>query len=179
MKQSELRKLYTQDVVTDPDTGREKRILRYTGPHYRLDLAQTRRLLLPLWSGLLLCLAAFVAAGLTPARGTYCVYVLPPYVLLLLPLLYGFMSGLKVSRIHTERIDEVQKREGVESLRHSAIGLLLLSGLWLIGEGVFLLLNHPANWHADGFFLACSILSLLGGLLLHRTAGRITVQPDA
>lgn len=179
MKQRELRKLYTQDVVTDPDTGREKRVLRYTGPHYVLDTDQVRCLLPRLWGGWLLCAAAFVGAGLTPARGTYCVYVLPQYVFLLLPLLYGIMSCTKISRIRTDRINEVQKQEGVESLKHSALGLLILSVAWFLGEGVFMLLNPLTNWQADAIFLSCSLLSALGGLLLSFTAKKITVQPDA
>lgn len=165
MRRMDALKLHTVVEEQEAKTGKKRRVMRYIGPMYPVDLADIRRRVPLMWAALALAAVGFIAAGFIPARGQRTAWVLPFFVLTLLPLYYGVMGAVKVTCIHREQIDEFQRSEGLNSVCHSAVGLALCGGAWLLGELVLMIVY--GEWRADEWmFLGCAALALCGGALL-------------
>lgn len=167
MRRSDLRKLYTIKEQTNPTTGRKEKLLVYIGKHYTVDIDRLRARRLPMLLCLLLCTGLFLWAGFVPATAQRSMYVLPCFIISLLPLGYGWMALIKIWHMHAS-IDEVQHTEGLLSLQHAALGLTTLHALWFAADAVFTLLNRSLiSLPADLIFLLCSIGCTAAGIALH------------
>ncbi|MDO5144405.1 MAG: hypothetical protein Q4E72_07340 [bacterium] len=183
MRRNELRRLYTVQTQTNPDTGREERVLCYIGKHYTVDRRLIRRRRLPMLLLLLAHCALILWAGLVPAVAQRCMYVLPFFILCLLPLSYALMALYRVWRFG-DVIDEVQRSEGLLSVRHSSAGLLVLSIGWLMGDIVFLILNRQLFAIPDDLIFAlcaalCTVCSAALWRLTRALDAKETDQPPA
>lgn len=183
MRRNELRRLYTVQTQTNPDTGREERVLCYIGKHYTVDQRLIRRRRLPMLLLLLAHCALILWAGLVPAVAQRCMYVLPFFILCLLPLSYALMALYRVWRFG-DVIDEVQRSEGLLSVRHSSAGLLVLSIGWLMGDIVFLILNRQLFAIPDDLIFAlcaalCTVCSAALWRLTRALDAKETDQPPA
>ena len=185
MRRSEIRKLYEITTRVNPDTGREERTAVYIGKRYAVNREAIRKRRAGLWLLLLAAVAAFLTAGLVPATAQMCLWALLPYALCLLPLFYGVMGLWKVSRFG-DIIDEIQRQEGLLSLQHAAVGLCVLSALWLAGDVVYGLQLGFDMWDTpDWCFLAMSAVTLAAGVGLWWTSRGLemkelpSAQPDA
>lgn len=171
MKKRDYLALHTFEIEEDPATGRRKRVMRYVGPLYPIDLDDIRRRRPLMWLLLAFAFAAFITAGCTPAAGQSCIYVLPQFVCTLLPLYYALMAAARITRIKKPLIDEQQRMEGILSVQHAAMGLTLLSAAWFVGEVVMLLLNG-VQMNSEWLFLACAaVQSVSGGILYRHMSG--------
>ena len=129
-------------VRTDPYTGKDKREAVYIGSYFGFPVEDARRRRVCGWAVALwaLALGAMIGCGLINYNGSRCFYVLPFYLFSVFPLFYGGWGALRLARCKA-RITAVDKDEGYDRLRSSAIGLAILSGLHTIGEIVLMLLG--------------------------------------
>lgn len=176
MRRKELMKLYTVDNRVDPITGRDKKVARYTGKRYRVDMAAKRRLLPVLWATVALILAAFVAGGLLNNPGSRCMWVLPFYMFCMLPLCYGLMAAVRLTRMK-EIITEVDMADGVRSMGNSALGLTILGALWAATDVVFLILGGGGQSVArEIVFLLCGMVTAGSAFALRRALDAATPE---
>lgn len=165
LRRSEWMKLHETVTATDPQTGRTKKTLRYIGKRYRLDALEARRTLVRAAVLTALALAAFLLPGLTRARASQCVYVLPPYMLCALPLFYLLMALARLARAGSE-LTEIDLTDGLRSGRRSAVGLTALGALWTAGCAVFLLTGGaPFNWAEAAFLVGGAAVALCGAFI--------------
>lgn len=177
MRRSDLRKLYTVEEQTNPRTGRTERVLVYIGPRYAMDVEKLRQRRLPMLLALLAHIALFLWAGLIPASAQRCMYVLPFFIMGLLPLFYAMMALSKVWRFGTT-IDEEQRTEGLLSMQHAAMGLLALDALWVITDAVYLVLNRTMFVIPyDLIFLGCAIGSAVCSGILWLCVRKFDAKP--
>lgn len=165
MKRNEYLALHRAETETDPKTGRARRALRYVGPMYPIDRTILRRRLPAVWGGTVLALAAFITAGLTPAMGQNVLYTVAPFALTLLPLYFQVMAVIRITRIRTDDITEMQRQEGLQSGLRAGMGTAVMGGLWLIAA-VVLMCRIAAISSGDWVFLCCAAASSAGGLLV-------------
>lgn len=175
MKRSEWMKLYTIETVTDPDTGREKRVARYTGPTYHLNAAQRRKAVRTLWICSLAALAVFLTGGLTNSRGSHCLYVLPQFALCMLPLWYLLLAAFRLTRMK-DIITQVDKVDGLELGQGAATALVILGALWALGEGIFLILNGTPTLMLDLLFLLGGVITVGAGWFSRKALGTLNAE---
>lgn len=134
--------LYRESVSTDPYTGKQKRVNVYVGPWYEMsvDAEQKRRLCALLLVLCALSVAVFAACGFLNTAGSRCFYVLPFYLLLPFPLFYGCYGAVRLAR-QKPRFTEVDRDEGLDRARTSALGAAILAALHTLGEVVLMCLG--------------------------------------
>lgn len=179
MRRSEIQKLYRITTEVNPQTGKEERKAAYIGPYYHVSMQDFRLLNISLWLALAAAAVAFIAAGCLPAMAQHQVYVLAPYILCLLPIYFGFLGMWKVSH-YKERIDEVQYRDGLVTLRRSGVALALLAFLWQLTGVIYAFQQISQHmWDAsDLLFLTMSTLCFMAGMIIWNGCGRIQVTKD-
>lgn len=165
MRRNEHFKLYSYEETEDEKTGKRRKVLRYIGPEYPVEVQAVRRRLPWIWAAVAGCAAAFVTAGFTPALGQVTSFVVAPYVLTLLPLFYAVMAAIRLTRVKAARIPEDVKREGFDSIRHSAVGLMVIPAVWLAAEAVLMVSRHLTG-RDDWVFLACAGVCMGCGVVL-------------
>lgn len=171
LRRDEWMKLHETVTVTDPKTGRTKKTTRYIGKRYALDAQEARRAVVHASAWTALALVAFLLPGLTQAQTGRCAYVLAPYMLCALPLLYLLMALVRLARAGSV-LTEIDLADGLRSGKRSAVGLAALGALWTLGCAAFLLTGGaPLSW-AEGAFLVGGAVVALCGVAIRR---RLTV----
>lgn len=177
MRRSEMRKLFETEYQTDPATGKEKRVARYIGPWYTMDPKKRRSFAVGCGIGWLLGVAAFITAGVIPSWAGLCNYVVPWYIMCMLPLFYLLLGTIKLLRLKSE-FTEIDKSESLGYIKASTLGLAVLGGAWSLATVIFLLLgDHTMTLTQELIFLGCgvvtTVLGVLGGVAARRAAGEI------
>lgn len=176
MKREEILKLYTREVETDPETGKERAVLRYIGPYYRMESGALKALKRMGWLVWVLTLTAMVWAGLIPTRAGNALYVQAWYLFTLLPFFYLLLGLLRMRKVK-EQFNAIDKAEGYDYLKASAWGLAGLGGLWAGTSVIFLVLNGLQGiWGNDVIFLACGAVIAMMGLALARAMSRTNME---
>lgn len=161
IRRREYLKLYEMTTKVDPETGRDKRVVRYIGPWFSVLNGETRRtggrsLIL-----FLLSAAAYVAAAFQNPPGSRCFYVLPFFLFELFPLFYWVYGAVRTLLLKP-RFTAVDKDESLDRIKASALGAAILSGLHTLGEIVFLILGQAGERASTELF--CAGMLLLVGL---------------
>ncbi len=168
LRRDEWMKLHETVTTTDPKTGRTKKTMRYIGKRYALDARQARRAVVHASAWTSLALVAFLLPGLTQAQAGQCAYVLAPYMLCALPLLYLLMALVRLARAGSV-LTEIDLLDGLRSGKRSAVGLAALGALWTAGCAVFLLTGGaPMNWAEGAFFAGGAAVALCGVAIRRR-----------
>ncbi|MBE5803873.1 MAG: hypothetical protein E7316_05115 [Clostridiales bacterium] len=176
MRRREMLNLFVTEYQADPATGKEKRVARYIGPWYTLEKQPRRACTLKCAAGWLLCLAAFITAGMIPSWAGLCNYVVPWYILCLLPLFYLLLGVIKLARLKPE-FTAVDESESLGYIRASSLGLAALGGLWSITTVIFLLATDRAmTLPQELIFLGCGVVTATMGVLAYLAARRAPVQ---
>lgn len=174
MRRQDMMKLYTTEYCTDPKTGKEKPTLRYIGPMYTMEKKPRRS---GAWSsllGLVLGVAAFAVAGLTPCWAQLCAYVAPWFVLCLLPLYYLLLGTVKLLRLKAQ-FTKIDQEHSLGYVRRSGLGMLVLGICWAVATGVFLLVEKPEmTMDSEILFLCCGGVMALAGLLPFSVKAAVT-----
>ena len=142
--------------------------VRYKGKHYHLTMEQPalnrRKALYVLL--LLIALALFVAVGFSgsPALGagggTTPIYVVLPYVLLLLPLGLGLSRAVLLA-FHSRPLEYAEYDKYLIQQKAVLLAALVLNGILFLGESAFLLFggaDAAGQWTAlaeTGFCAIC------------------------
>jgi len=177
MRRRDVLKLFVTEYETDPATGKEKRVTRYIGPWYTMDAKPRRSCGIVCGIAWLLAAAAFVTAGVIPSWAGLCGYVVPWYILCLLPLFYLLLGFVKLLRLK-ENFTEVDKSESLGYVQTSGLALAALGGAWSIATVIFLLLNDRSmTLPQELIFMGCGVVTAaVGGAVLlaaRKAAGEI------
>ena len=180
MRRNDIRKLFTTEYQVDPATGKEKAVNRYIGPWYTLE-KKTRRV----WGirfalAWLAGLAAFIAAGVIPSWAGLCNYVVPWYILCMLPLFYLVLGIVKLMRLKDE-FTQIDRSESVGYVQTSGLAQAVLGAAWSIATVIFLLLtNRAMTLPQELIFLGCGLINGAAGLLAYAGAKKIRIAevPD-
>ena len=163
MRRAEMQKLFITDYQVDPKTGKDKTVTRYIGTWYTMDQKLRRTCALLCLAGWVLAVAAFITAGVLPTWAGLCNYVVPWYILCMLPLFYLLLGSVKLLRLK-KQFTEIDKSESLGYLKTSGIGLMALGAVWCITTVVFLLTSNKTMMLANELiFLGCSIISAAVG----------------
>ena len=162
MNRKQIRRLYRNRTVTDPDTGRERTVVDYVGRYFHSEWEASRvrksKGLLVLW--LMITLAAYVIAACLNSPSSRCMYVLPLFLFCLFPLFYEAM-GLARLLTRKGRITEADQIDGTQRLTRSSMGVVVLMAACSVADIVFLLLNGAADTRLleIGFLCLCLLAS--------------------
>lgn len=169
---------YEIDTIID-DKGREKRVLKYKGPHFTVSILEMEfkayRRLSYLLFGLIILM--HISSGFTANPGMYQIYVALPFAMAFLPLTFlGF--GIVGLPRNLEKIQRDAMERSFKRIKINSIALLIIFGLILLGEILYMVI-HPSIPHFKNeiFFILPEILasvSLLGIFLLNR---KVKVNP--
>lgn len=146
----------------------------YGGPAFTLDLtpAQRRRYLAACWACPLIGLALFVAMGLAGGDGSYQMYVMLPYVCLLLPWCMLLGDAYKLTRA-TGTMRRAEYERSVAQVRRFAIAGIALSAVTAVAQIVYLCLSRTETPGADTLFLVGACLQICLFRMMHILYGRI------
>jgi len=168
------------EVVTFVDEkGREKRVMKYKGPHFSISILHMEykpyRRLSYLLFGLIILL--HISSGLTANPGMYQIYVALPYAVAFLPLTFLAFGIIGLPKDLAKIQRDVMERS-FKRIKINTIALLIIFTLLILGEFLFMIL-HPALPHFKNemLFLIPEILastSMLGIFLLNR---KVKVNP--
>ena len=163
MRRIEMQKLFINEYEVDPKTGKDKMVRRYVGPWYTMEKKKRCTCALLCLAGWVLALVAFITAGVLPTWAGLCNYVVPWYILCMLPLFYLLLGSMKLLRLK-EQFTEIDKSESQGYLKTSGIGLAVLGALWSITTIIFLLSsNKTMMLRNELIFLACAIINTAVG----------------
>lgn len=163
MRRAEMQKLFTTEYQMDPKTGKDKLVQRYTGSWYTLDKKPRRTCGWLCLAGWVLALAAFITAGVLPTWAGLCNYVVPWYILCMLPLFYLLLGSFRLLQLK-EQFTEIDKSESLGYIKTSGIGLAVLGAVWSITTIIFLLVSDKTMMLANELiFLACAIVNTAVG----------------
>ena len=140
MKREKYKQLFEVTWEKNEKTGKPRRVARYVGKRYAVDLAQRNRLRPWLLGEAAVAVAAFLAGGLINSMGSHCPWVMPFYGLSILPMLYFTLAAVRVARLKPV-VDEIALDGSVLSARRCAAGMLVLGGLWTAADAVFAVLR--------------------------------------
>ena len=79
MKREKYKQLFEVTWEKNEKTGKPRRVARYVGKRYAVDLAQRNRLRPWLLGEAAVTVAAFLAGGLINSMGSHCPWVMPFY----------------------------------------------------------------------------------------------------
>lgn len=176
MRRGEMMKLFVTEYQTDPATGKEKRVARYIGPWYTMEKKPRRTCAIKCGMGWVLAVAAFIIAGVVPSWAGLCNYVVPWYILCMLPLFYLLLGTFKLLRLK-KQFTEIDKSESVGYISTSGLALAGLGGAWSIATVIFLLLNdHSMTLTQELIFLGCGVVTAVVGGLVRLGAKKLEVR---
>ena len=165
-------KRYADDyetIIETDERGREKKVAVYRGRYFEIDseekeIKNFRR------SSLILIIAIIilhVAGGFVDNSGMYAFYVALPYVLIYLPLYLMIAGGLRLPWERRKlRRDEIGL--SFERIRKSNRFSLILLGVVLLGEIVFLIWFAGEGGFQEIVFMGIELLALIGAYFLYR-----------
>jgi len=176
-----IKRRYIEDYeieVTLDEKGREKKSLKYRGPHYDVSFTglsfqgykQTSFLL---FAGLVI---THVFSGFAANQGMYQLYVALPYAIAFLPLFFLGLGLLELPKKHLK----IQRDEMEQSFKRIAITsgfTLVLLVVAILGEVIYLIINHSyAQFSSELIYLIPEIISVILIFALYRIQKKTHIQ---
>jgi len=178
VKRKLYRDLYEVRTERDPDTGRERKRAVYRGEFYCLimDPGEKRKRSAGLALLILASILLYLTCGFLNLPSSRSFYVLPFYLCLLFPLFYAAMAAFRLVWL-PQAFTRIQKAECLDSLPHSCVGLMVLSGLYIAGSILFLTLDGAnSRFQEELQGIACIAgVGFLAGLI-RRGIARLSVS---
>ncbi len=158
------KKYYSSQYEATPQLhGKKGRWLKYNykykGDYFKYDVSDQKLLKIRIvfLAVTLLCAALFVGAGLLNTDGTRRMWVSLPYISMFLPL--AVMAYDCVKQFFAQReMTEKERDSVVEELLKSTFGLVITSGLTIVGTIVFLLTEQVQKIANELLFLGMIFL---------------------
>ena len=165
-------KRYADDyetIIEMDERGREKKVAVYRGRYFNIDI-QGKELIRFRRNSLILIIAIIilhVVGGFVDNPGMYAFFVALPYVMIFLPLYFMIAGGLRLPGENKKfRRDEIGL--SFERIRKSNRFALILLGVVLLGEVVFLIWFAGGEVLQEVMFMAVELLALIGAYVLYR-----------
>ena len=173
MKREKFNKLFEMGWEENPKNGKPKRVARYIGKYYRVELAARDRARPWLIAEGMAALALFLVGGLVNNLGSHCAWVVPFYAVTVLPVFYFLLGVGRLCR-GKERITQMDLEDGIQRGQRSALSLTVLGALWVLSDLVFLIARGA------GGQLGRELIFMLCGAATGRNwrAGREAVEGD-
>jgi hypothetical protein len=165
-------KRYADDYETIMETdkwGREKKVAVYRGRYYEIDAEENEIIRFRQNSLILICgiIVLHIAGGFIGNPGMYAFYVALPYVFIFLPLYLMIAGGLRLPGEKRKlRRDEIGL--SFERIRKANLFSLILLGVVLFGEVVFLIRFASEGISQEVLFIGIELLVLIGAYFFYR-----------
>ncbi|KIR03405.1 hypothetical protein P261_02220 [Lachnospiraceae bacterium TWA4] len=109
-----------------------------------------------------------IAAGFLNQPSSRTFYVVYPYLIVFLPLIYAFL-GVVTYYSATTRMSGRQYREGIQRIRRSLLGIMVLKVIGMLLDIVYLIRNfYQGFMEMEIIYLAFHILVIFGIILYGR-----------
>jgi len=173
-------KRYADDyevVVKKDSKGRDKKIAVYRGIYFEITLSQEQLNKYRVFNLFLLfsIIIVHMVGGFVANQGMYQFYIVLPYVLTFLPI---YLLTVGIFRLPKEkrlfRRDEVGL--SFKRMKTATIIFLILSGIGIVGEIVFLIWFAKENLTLEIVFLGLLLLELMAGYLLLRLRQSLQIE---
>ena len=164
-------------VVEEDEKGREKKKAVYRGNYYEVDAAKIS-LKKSKWFNIILIviiLAFHIVGGFINNQGMYRFFVALPYVATFLPL-YFIATG--TFRMPTEK--KQLRRDQVElsfnRVKKASIYLLILFGMSILGEVIFLIFFANNGYQLEYIFLGTQLVGGISAFILFNIQKTIQIH---
>lgn len=150
-------------VIKEDEKGREKEKAVYRGNYYEVEIGKFSLKKFK-WYNIILfvvVLALHISAGFINNQGMYRFYIALPYVAAFLPLYFlatgVFRLSIEKRKFRRDEVDLSFKR-----VKKASTYLLILFGMSVLGEVIFLIFFANNGYQLEYFFLAAQ---LVGGVM--------------
>lgn len=164
--------------------GRVVEDICYTGDYYILPFNKEEKKKAGLVNlGFALALMAVqIAAGMVNQDSSRTFWIVYPYLFVFLPAIY-FLIGAVSFLGCPVRMQKVQYETGLARIRRSCVGVVVMAGIGMVLELVFILIHHGGvRMERELIYLLCQGLLLAAGFLYgryyDRTYGGLTIEPS-
>lgn len=167
-----------ETVVTRSEEGGEIETFVYRGDYFQLSLEDDQVKRFKTTSLLLLAFLAVVhvAAGFINNAGMRQFFVSLPYVIALLPMYYLAMGAFRLPG-DNRKMRRDEKDYSIGRMKTASLALLILVGLAVIGEALYLLLNAgTGQWGLELQFLALEGLAVAAAAVIFRLQRQVGVE---
>lgn len=152
--------------------------VNYTGDYYEFHLSDeayhTMRIIILL--GLTAISFLFVVTGFLNNRGSFCIYVLIPYLCILLPLTFLIRGYLRIPQ-KPQSMEYAIYDKCYNRIKFSLVGLILASITTILGDCLFILRNaSEILLMKEMIFCVSSIAIAVISILLLRYHNRIVCE---
>jgi len=163
-------KKYVDDyeIVTEEDEkGREKRRAVYRGNYYEVEIAKIS------WSKfkwfniilLVMILSFHIAGGFINNQGMYQFFIALPYVAAFLPL-YFIATGILRIPTKKKQLRRDQVELSFERVKKASTYLLLLFGMSILGEVIFLIFFENKGYQMESLYLGAEFAAGFSAYIL-------------
>ena len=152
-------------VVEEDEKGREKKKAVYRGNYYEVDIEQISLKRFKWYNIILLViiLAVHITVGFINNQGMYRFFIALPYVAVFLPL-YFLATGVFRLPIDKRKFRRDEVDLSFKRVKKASTYLLILYGISIIGEVIFLIFFVNNGYQLEYFFLGAQ---LAGGILAY------------
>ncbi|MFA9378519.1 MAG: hypothetical protein ACERKZ_17495 [Lachnotalea sp.] len=166
-----MKKYYT-DYVSNfkvKDNKKEAEELEYSGDYYEFILSyneyQKMRIIILLT--VIITASIFILVGFLNNSGSFCIYVLLPYICILLPLTYLIRSYIRIPK-EKKKMEYAIYDKCYIRVKFSLVGLITASLTTVIGNFIFIVrnVNHIIFMKEVSFCIANILIVILSILLL-------------
>ena len=165
--------------------GRVVEDICYTGDYYILPFDKDKKKKTGLVNlGFALALMAVqTAAGMVNQDSSRTFWIVYPYLFVFLPAIY-FLIGAVSFWGCPVRMQKVQYETGLARIRRSCVGVVVMAGIGMALELVYILLHHgDVRMERELLYLLCHGLLLAAGFLYgrcyNRTYSGLIIEPSA
>lgn len=138
-------KKYIQDYVPDSkvkDNGKIIQEVKYAGDYYEYSLSaiEYQRMRRVILIALVMITVIYLPAGFLNNSGSFCFYVLLPYITIFLPLTYLLRAYIRTPR-ELQRMEFAIYDKSYLRVKFSLVGIIATSLATVVGDIVFIVRN--------------------------------------
>lgn len=156
----------------------------YVGDYYIFSMEEKEKKKRSLYQILfaVLQLLLLVAAGLLNSPGSYKVYIVLPYLCMVLPLLYYIMGSAGMAKV-PQRMEGQQHEKTLFRCFKSIVALFLLSVLTVCVDAVFFFKNRKEIGNMPeglflGIMLLMAVMNYAALVYQHRLQKSVVIEPQ-
>jgi hypothetical protein len=138
-------KKYSKDYIVDSQKiykGNKLDEIQYTGDYYvfQLNTVEYKKMRIIILEYLIFLTVLYVTGGMLNNSGSFCVYVLLPYICIILPLSYLGRSYIRIPK-EIKKMEYVIYDKCYNRVKFSIVGIITASITTVIGDVIFILRN--------------------------------------
>lgn len=149
--------------------------ISYTGDYYEFHLtdAEYKKMRSLIFASMIVFVLIFAAAGFLNNRGSFCIYVLLPYLCIFLPLTFLIRGYIRIPK-QSQPMEYAIYDKCYNRVKFSFVGIMMASMAAGIGDVVFIIKNaQEINLIKEGSFCIANIAIAGISIFLLRYHNRI------